>query len=360
VDRENPKERIEDDSALAAVRAGDRAAFSMLADRYRHQLHVHCYRMLGSFDDAEDVVQEALLRAWRGRESFEGRSLFRTWLYRIATNACLNFLERAPHRVLPQDVAPPITAATESSSARPAPPWAPEIPWLEPYPDEVLDLAAPHHEQPDAAVIARETIQLSFVAALQHLAPRQRAILLLCDVVGWSAAEVADLLETSVASVTSTLQRAHAAVRTQRGSERVDAASVTEVEQKLLQRFMDAWEQDDVAALTDMLREDARWSMPPAPLWFEGRAAIANMLQLFPPRWRDREFRMRATGSNRQPAAAAYLRLAGESEFRLTSVHVLRVEAGGLAEITTFSGVLHSRFALPAALPLVTVPPASR
>src|SRR3954467_9060825 len=164
--------RSEEAEVVAAIRAGDAAAFAALAERYRRQLHVHCYRMLGSFDDAEDLVQETLLRAWRGRAGFEGRSLFRTWLYRIATNACLNALERAPRRVLPQDVAPPVTATTDASEARAQPAWAPEIAWLQPYPDRVLEPTAPSEEEPEAKLIARETIELAFLAALQHLPPR--------------------------------------------------------------------------------------------------------------------------------------------------------------------------------------------
>src|SRR5437764_3050431 len=151
-------------AVLRAVRSGDAAAFAALAERYRRQLHVHCYRMLGSFDDAEDLVQETLLRAWRGRAGFEGRAQFRTWLYRIATNACLNALERAPRRVLPQDVAPAVTASTDPSEARAQPTWAPEIPWLQPYPDSRLEPAAPSEEEPEARLIARETIELAFLA----------------------------------------------------------------------------------------------------------------------------------------------------------------------------------------------------
>src|SRR4051812_26887072 len=143
---------MDEAAAVAAARAGDHAAFSALAERYRRQLRVHCYRMLGSFDEAEDMVQETLLRAWRGREAFEGRSLFRTWLYRIATNACLNAVERTPRRVLPQDVAPPVTAATPASEARPSPPRAPEVAWLQPYPDDLLEAPSPRDQAPDVAM----------------------------------------------------------------------------------------------------------------------------------------------------------------------------------------------------------------
>jgi RNA polymerase sigma-70 factor, ECF subfamily len=340
-------------AVLRAVRAGDEPTFAALAERYRRQLHVHCYRMLGSFDDAEDLVQETLLRAWRGRASFAGRSLFRTWLYRIATNACLNALERAPRRVLPQDVAPPVTATTDTSEARAQPAWAPEVPWLQPYPDNLLEPAAPSEEEPEAKLIARETMELMFLATLQHLPPRQRAILLLRDVLDWSAKETASLLETSVASVNSAHQRARATLRARQPIGRADRpppTAPTAKERVILQTFMDAWERADADQLTALLREDARWAMPPAPLWFEGRAAIARLYQLFPIDWHGRAFRMWPTAANRQPAAAAYLRPAGEALFRLAALHVLRVEDGAIAEVTTFAPQLCHAFSLPATL----------
>jgi RNA polymerase sigma-70 factor (ECF subfamily) len=333
-------------AALAAVRAGDQVAFSALAERHRRALRVHCYRMLGAFDDAEDMVQETMLRAWRGREGFQGRALFRTWLYRIATNVCLNALERAPARVLPPDVAPPVTAATPASEARSAPALAPELPWLTPCPDSALEPAG--EDSPEASATARETIELAFLAALQHLPPRQRASLILADVVGWSAAEVADLLELTVPAVTSALQRAHATMRALLPDERTTPPTADE--QAALRTFMNAWEQGDPAELTRLLRDDARWAMPPAPLWFSGRAAIETLLALFPPRWQGREFRMVATGANRQPAAAAYLRAPGESLYRLSGVHVLRIAAGQIAEIVTFAPQLCGSFALPSTL----------
>jgi RNA polymerase sigma-70 factor, ECF subfamily len=168
-------------AAVAAVRAGDEAAFAALAERYRRQLQVHCYRMLGSVEDAEDMVQETLLRAWRARASFEGRSLFRTWLYRIATNACLNALERRPRRITPPDIGP----ATDDPRVEPME--SPELPWLGPYPDHLLEPVAPADAEPDAVVVGRETIELAYLAAIQHLPPRQRAVFILRDSLGWSA-----------------------------------------------------------------------------------------------------------------------------------------------------------------------------
>jgi RNA polymerase sigma-70 factor (ECF subfamily) len=340
------------EAVVAAVRSGDASAFAALAERYRRQLQVHCYRMLGSVEDAEDLVQETFLRAWRAREGFEERSLFRTWLYRIATNACLNALERAPRRVMPQDVAPPVTAATDASEARAEPPWAPEVPWLQPYPDDLLEPPAPSDTEPDAVVASRETIQLAFLAALQHLPPRQRAILILREVLGWSSKETATLLDTSVQSVNAALQRARSTLRTRMPVGRHDVApaiALTAVERTLLQRFMDAWERKDAHSLTALLREDARWAMPPAPLWFDGRAAIARLFELFP-LGRLGDIRMVATAANRQPAAAAYIRPHGESAYRLTGLTVLRIEGEEIAEITTFSPALVSAFRLPATL----------
>jgi RNA polymerase sigma-70 factor (ECF subfamily) len=354
VDRAGADDQIEETAVVAAARAGDQAAFARLYERHRRALRVHCYRMVGSFDEAEDMVQETMLRAWRGRAGFEGRSAFRTWLYRIATNVCLDALEgaRAP-RVLPQDVVPPVTAATPASEARPAPPRGAEIPWLQPYPDDQLEPAAPAASQPDARVATRESIELAYVAALQHLPPRQRAILILADVVGWSAAEIAGLLELTVASVTSTLQRAHASMRTRLPAGRQDWAPtgpLTDEQRTALKIFMETWERGDTAELTALLREDARWAMPPAPLWFEGRAAIVNLLALYPPHWNQRAFKMVALSANGQPAAAAYLRPAGAATYQLSGVHVLRVEAGQIAEITTFAAELCGGFQLPPAL----------
>jgi RNA polymerase sigma-70 factor, ECF subfamily len=296
-------------------------------------------------------VQETLLRAWRGREAFEGRSLFRTWLYRIATNVCLNALERAPRRLMPQDVAPPVKPGFDPADARDTPSWAPEIPWLQPCPDHRLERAASSETDPDARIVSREAIELAFLAALQHLPARQRAILILREVLGWSAKETATLLGMTVKSVNAALQRARETMRARRPSGRDETAArvtttVTADERAVLQRFMQAWERADVDALTALLREDARWAMPPAPLWFDGRGAIAGLLGLFPPS-RLGDFRMVPTTANRQPAAIGYLRPHGQSEFSLTGLNVLRIENGTIAEITTFSPALLSAFQFP-------------
>src|SRR4029453_16319522 len=200
------RRREEAQAVAAAARAGDESAFAVLAERYRRELQVHCYRMLGSFEDAEEMVQETFLRAWRKRSSFEGRSSFRAWLYRIATNVCLDVLERRPPRVLPPQVA---TAADPRVPPRPTA----DVPWLQPYPDRLLEGIAPSDTEPDAALVAKESIELAFLVAIQQLTPRQRAVLILRDVLGWSAKETAMLLDASVDAVNSALRRAAAALK---------------------------------------------------------------------------------------------------------------------------------------------------
>jgi RNA polymerase sigma-70 factor (ECF subfamily) len=306
----------------------DEAAFAALTEPYRRQLHVHCYRMLGSFDDADDLVQETLMRAWKGRAQFEGRSMVRTWLYRIATNACLDFLESKSRRVLSLES----PQATEPNA----------VDWLQPYPDRLLDQIATSESQPDSLVIARETIELAYLAAIQYLPPRQRAILILRDALGWSAKETAGLLEETVAAVNSALNRARSMMRKRLPRQRLEwsvATQPTSSERKVLERYMEATDRADVAALTALLREEAPLTMPPFPTWFLGREEIANAfaLAIDPnlPTYQG-QFRTVATSANRQPALAAYVRRAGESEFRALGLDVLRLDGDQVVEITRF------------------------
>ncbi|SDL67222.1 RNA polymerase subunit sigma-70 [Nonomuraea jiangxiensis] len=328
------------DDAVTVVRGGDPAKFAELTEPCRHELQVHCYRMLGSFADAEDMVQETLLRAWRGRETFAGRSTFRAWLYRIATNACLDLLS-GPAR------SREITVGTGNEAGSPFA----EVPWLQPYPDRLLDLAAPGQGEPDAVTVARETIELAYLAAIQHLPPRQRAVLILRDVAGWSAEETSDALELSVAAVKSALQRARATLRTrlpERRSQWGPATPPSEQERAVLRRYMDASVAGDLSALAALLRADARQTMPPASLVYDGRASILDM-------WRPvlegaqawGEWRVLATYANRQPAMAGYVRRPGEAGYTAVNLDVLRVEDGLIAEITTFGPELHAAFGLP-------------
>jgi RNA polymerase sigma-70 factor, ECF subfamily len=343
----SPAGRTDAAVALMAVETSDQAAFGALVEPYRRQLHVHCYRMLGSFEEAEDMVQETMLRAWRGRAGFEGRSTFRTWLYRIATNSCLNALDRSPQRVMPPDVTPP------TDDPRPTVRWAPEIRWLQPYPDHLLEPPAPAELEPDALAIERETFELVYLAAIQHLPPRQRAVMILRDALGWSAKEAADLLDMSVASANSALQRARSTMRAQLPVGRANwqpASRPTDEERAVLRRFMAAMEQADIGALSAMLRADARQTMPPALLWFDGRRTIvAHYATLLGPE-SPGDFRMLATGANRQPAAVAYLRARGDSVYRLSGLNVLRIEGGEIAEITSFRPDLCAAFGLPPTL----------
>jgi RNA polymerase sigma-70 factor, ECF subfamily len=322
------------------VNAPDDPAFAAELERHRAELRVHCYRMLGSFEDSEDLVQETFLRAWRGRERFgaDGRLEFRAWLYRIATNACLDVLRKRPRRVMPEQLAP----AADPDAPIPPPE---DLPWLQPYPDRLLP-------EPDELVIARETLELGFLAAIQHLPPRQRAVLILRELLGWPAQETAALLEASVAAVNSALQRARATLRDQLG-ERLEwtrASGSSEDERQLLGRYLEAHERQDVDGLAALLREDARLTMPPHAVWFDGRAAIVRAsAKGFDPDFG--ELRGALTGANLQPAVGWYLRPPGGDSFQPLALDVLRIENGAIATITSF--VLPGLFAelgLPARL----------
>jgi RNA polymerase sigma-70 factor (TIGR02960 family) len=322
------------DSTVSAAIAGDEPAFAALTERHRRELHVHCYRMLASFDDAEDAVQETFLRAWRGRDGFGGDALFRAWLYRIATNVCLDMLRRSSRHV-----------TVLHSYA--------ELPWLQPYPDRLLDQAAPGGEQPDAVAVQRETIELVFLAALQVLPPRQRAALIATDVLGWSAKETAAALETSVAAANSALQRARARMREHLPERRGEWPAATEpsaAERALLASFIDAHERCDTAAAIACAAKDIRVTMPPNPFRFDGIEGITTLLhRAFGPD-RAGDWRLLPTGANRMPAAASYLRQPGDSEFRAFKLDVLRVRDGLIAEITTFGPALFPAFGLPQTL----------
>jgi RNA polymerase sigma-70 factor (ECF subfamily) len=315
---------------VAAARSGDEAAFAKLSQPYRRELHVHCYRMLGSFEAAEDIVQETYLRAWRHLDSFEGVALFRAWLYKIATNACLDEIRRNKRRV----------PSLESFR---------DVPWLQPYPDRLLDEMAPRDEEPETAVVERETIELTFVAVIQALPPRQRAVLITRDVLDWTARATAELLDMTVAAANSALQRARATVHELLPQERAtrSAADLSEHERRLLKGFVDAHERGDAAAAIAMVREDIRITMPPNPMLFEGVAAMETLLErAFGPD-SPGDWRLLPTRANRMPAAASYLRAHGDDEFRAFKLDVLRVEGDLVAEVTTFGWALFPQFALP-------------
>ena len=311
----------------------DEPAFSGLAQRHRRELHVHCYRMLGSFEDAEDTVQETFLRAWRRRDTFAGRSTFRAWLYRIATNACLDLLAKC----------------------RPEPATGGEVLWLQPYPDRLLDeLPAGDADEPESVAVARETIELAYLVAVQHLAPRPRAVLILRDVLGWPAKEVADLLGDSVNSVNSALQRARAGMREHLPAERQDWTGGDEDAdtRELVRRYTEASVTIDIDRLAALLRDDVRTSMPPTPGLYLGRDTVVRY-------WYNSGFadmtglRAVATSANRQPALAYYHWREREGVYVPLTLDVLRVTGGGISEIVTFHSDRFARFGLPESLPAV-------
>jgi RNA polymerase sigma-70 factor (TIGR02960 family) len=303
----------------------DEQAFADLTERHRRELHVHCYRMLASFDEAQDAVQETFLKAWRGRSGFEGGSQFRAWLYRIATNVCLDMLRHSSRRI---------------SGSAPA-----EVSWLQPYPDLLLDQAAPDDEQPEAVVIERETISLAFLAALQVLPPRQRAALIARDVLGWPASETASVLGTSVAAANSALQRARATMAAHLPARRADwsAREPTAAERELLEQFIEAHERLDTEAAIAIAARDIRITMPPAPWHFDGPEALRPLMAEAASMG---AWRLIPAAANRMPGTASYLRRPGDSEFRAFKLDIMRIEAGQIAEITTFNAELFGAFGL--------------
>jgi RNA polymerase sigma-70 factor (ECF subfamily) len=322
---------VNERALLDAARSGDEDAFGRLVEVHRAELHAHCYRMLGSVHDAEDALQDALLRAWRGLGGFEGRSSLRSWLYTIATNACLKAIERRPSLVLPIDYGPPADPHDG--------PGAPlvESVWVEPYPDERLGLEN-GLAGPEARYEQRESVELAFIAALQHLSARQRAVLILRDVLGFSGAEVADALETTPASVYSALQRAHKTVD-ERLPEQSQQATLRalgdERLREIVDRFVGAWERADLDAVVGLLAEDAALTMPPIPTWFQGRSAVAAFFAGWPlaagRRWRAVPVR-----ANGQAAAGFYMWDEETRRFTAHGIHVLTLRGSAITEITAF------------------------
>jgi RNA polymerase sigma-70 factor (ECF subfamily) len=309
------------------------AAFEEL-EQYRRELTAHCYRMLGSPFEAEDAVQEALLRAWKNLDRFEGRSALRSWLYRIATNVCLDMLEGRSRRARPMDLGPAGEPIVENLRT-------PEVPWLQPVPDSLV-------ADPAETLASRETIRLAFVAALQHLPPRQRAVLILCEVLRWKASEVAELLETSVASVNSALQRARATL------DEIDVSPDSEFEEpdrELLERYVKAFEAYDFEALTSLIHEDAIQSMPPYDLWLSGREDILTW-------WTGPGIGCKGSrmipvvSANGSPAFGQYKPSESGDGYEPWALQVLELSDGGIAELTFFldTETLFPLFGLPTRL----------
>jgi RNA polymerase sigma-70 factor, ECF subfamily len=332
--------------------------FGRLAEPFRRELQVHCYRMLGSVHEAEDLVQEAYMRAWRSFDTFktvEGGS-FRAWLYRIATNACLNSLAtwKDSQRFLPNQLA----AANLQMPSSPAT----DVAWLEPYPNAYLDGMGDERANPEARYAAHESVQLAFVAAIQLLPARQRAVLLLCDVLGWAAAEAATLLESSTASINSALQRAretlakHYPAKHDTGSRPQIAPLSNPVQQRLLDRYLDAWQRHNVSGFVALLKEDATVIMPPWREWFVGRDTIGSF---FGVAWKTcNGLRLVPTGANGQPAFAVYeLSTGPDVRWAAHSIHVLSFGQGNISTITMFvpptGPDLFKSFGLPLILPEV-------
>ena len=323
---------VTDADVDAAVR-GDHDAFGTVTARHRRALHVHCYRMLGSFDEAEDAVQETFLRAWDRRSTFEGGDLFRAWLYRIATNVCLDAIRRRGRR--------PVAARSFA-----------EVPWLQPYPDPLLDEVGRTDDDPGEIAVGRETIELTFIAALQALPPRQRVAVIARDVLGLPAVETAAHLGTSVAAANSAVQRGRAALGAHLPARRSDweQPATSDDERDLLARFIDAHQRCDAEAALAIAAADIRVTMPPLPACYDGIVEVGQLLHRgFGPQ-RDGDWRLLPTAFNRMPAAASYLRRPGDTLFRAFKSDVLRVVDGRIAEITTFGPAHFAVLGLPEVL----------
>ncbi|MDI2130756.1 sigma-70 family RNA polymerase sigma factor [Yinghuangia seranimata] len=304
----------------------DSERFAELTDPFRRELLAHCYRILGSVDDAEDLVQETYLRAWRSFDGFEGRSSLRVWLYKIATRACLTDLERRARRPLPSGIGTPSAPDTAVTGA--------DLPWLQPLPDRLI---AEPGAGPEALVTARGSVRLAFVAALQHLPARQRAVLILRDVLGWRAAEVADVLDTSATAVNSALLRARVRIG-EVGIREDDTREPSEPQRRAtLERYVEAFETQDTNALLRLLRHDVELEMPPVLEWFAGRADVLAFLLRGPLSGRY-TWRMLPVSVNGQPATASYTRAVDDSGgvLRAHGVQVLGVTPGGISRITSF------------------------
>jgi RNA polymerase sigma-70 factor (ECF subfamily) len=325
----SPDSTVADPALLETAREGDEAAYAKLIEPHRNELHAHCYRMLGSVQDAEDALQEALLRAWKALPKFEGRSSLRSWLYRIATNTSLDAIERRPKRILPVDYGPPADDAVVGEPLV-------EAVWIEPYPDERLAVED-GYASPDARYEQRESVELAFIAALQQLPANQRAVLILREVLGFSAKETANTLETSVASVNSALQRARATVENrlpdQSQQETLRALGDDRL-RELVEQYADAWEQNDVDTVVSMLAEDASFTMPPMSRWFHGEGIRAWLeTSSMTGEWGWRTIPLTA---NAQPALAFY---SWDDEQRARvpfAINVLTFEGEKIKEVDAF------------------------
>jgi RNA polymerase sigma-70 factor (ECF subfamily) len=337
---------MSDQAMLEAARGGDEVAFRRLVEPLLLELKAHCYRMAGSLHEADDLLQESLLRAWRAIPRFEGRSSLRTWLYRVTTSACLDALDRERRRTLPRELGPPAALGDPVAGADG------EVLFLDPWPDL---LAGEMAGSPEAQIGVRESVTLAFLTVLQALPARQRAVLLLRDVVGWPASECAQLLDMSVAAVNSALQRARETLgeRAELRHRRPPSPEAEAAHRALLARYVRAWEEADVDGLVALLHEDATLSMPPLPTWFRGAAAIGRSLadMVLPPEARGR-FRLLPTQASGELACAAYQLSPQSGRFEFAGLHVTTIRGGKIEDLTAFlDRSLASRFGLPEELP---------
>jgi RNA polymerase sigma-70 factor (ECF subfamily) len=310
------------------------------ADPYRRELLAHCYRMLGSVHDAEDLVQETYIRAWRGYDRFEGRSSLRTWLHQIATRACLTALDGRARRPLPTGLGAPGSDAEDALVERP------EVPWLEPLPDRMID-----SDDPASIVAGRSSLRLAVVAAMQYLPPRQRAVLVLREVLGWPAADVARLLDTTTAAVNSALQRARAQIDQVAPVEAVMAEPADAARRELLDRFVVAFENKDIAAIVDLFATDAVWEMPPFVGWYRGAANIGRLVDTQCPAQGPGDMRLIPTMANGQPAFGLYMR-GDDGVYLPFNLPVLEIGPDGVTHVASFFDVrLFAKFGLPESLP---------
>jgi RNA polymerase sigma-70 factor (ECF subfamily) len=328
--------------AQDTVRPATQDDFPGLTDMYRGELLAHCYRMLGSVHDAEDLVQETYLRAWKSYDKFEGRSSMRTWLHRIATNACLTALEGRSRRPLPTGLGAP-SSDPEGELVQQA-----EVPWLEPVPDALVGVDP---NDPAAVVSSRESIRLAFVAALQHLPARQRAVLILRDVLKWRAAEVADLLGTTTTAVNSTLQRARAQLEQMAPTENDVIEPMDPVKRELLERYVAAFESYDVTAIVNLFTKDAVWEMPPFTGWYQGAENIGRLISGNCPAKGPGDMQLVPTQANGQPAFAVYMR-GEDGVHQAFQLHALTVTDSGVEHVASFFDLaLFETFGLPQTLP---------
>jgi len=328
---------------LAAARDGDKDAFSLLTEPHRLELMTHCYRMLGSLEDAEDQVQETFLRAWRRLETYQERASLRAWLYKIATNACLDALQRSPKRILPLDLPGPY----DPTAALPAPVLEPV--WIEPYPDEWI---APAHANPEARYDSYESVSLAFLAALQVLPPRQRIVLILADVMDWPMAEIADTLETTISSATSLLHRARVTMKQRRIPEGKDLARMkmpSAQTLELLDRYARAWESADIQGIISLLADTATFPMPPLPFWVQGKQAISRLLSgnILAGDGRGR-WKLIPVQANGQPGFAFYRIDETMQSYSPFAMQILTITDGLVSDVTTFGmPALFGYFRLP-------------